>query len=80
VHVFLLRDIFFLPPSAGCMEFLYTFLLVWIFSVISPEEQLKPHPVKLCIPAPIVERREPIRITHLLGHAISATNSTLPIL
>ena len=39
------------------------------------------HPVKLCIPAPTVDRSEPIRITHFVGgQAISATTRTLPIL
>lgn len=39
------------------------------------------HPVKLCMPAPTVDRNEPIRITHLVGgQAISATTMTLSIL
>ena len=39
------------------------------------------YPVKLCIPAPTVDRNEPIRITHLVeGQAISATTITLSIL
>lgn len=36
-------------------------------------------PVKLCKPAPKVDRKEPIRMTHSLGHAILATTSLPPI-
>ena len=39
------------------------------------------HPVKLCMPAPTVDRNEPMRITHFVGgQAISATTMTLSIL
>lgn len=36
-------------------------------------------PVKLCRPAPNVDRNEPNRITHSFGHAILATTNFPPI-
>lgn len=36
-------------------------------------------PVRLCSPAPSVDRNEPIRITHSLGHAMLATTSLPPM-
>ena len=33
------------------------------------------YPVRLCSPAPTVERRAPNKISHLVGHASSATIS-----
>lgn len=36
-------------------------------------------PVKLWSPAPSVERKDPIKITHSLGHAMFATTSLPPI-
>lgn len=36
-------------------------------------------PVKLCRPAPRVDKQEPTRITHSLGHAILATTKRPPI-
>ena len=33
------------------------------------------YPVKLCNPAPTVDKRAPIRISHLVGHANSATTN-----
>lgn len=36
-------------------------------------------PVKLCNPAPRVDKNEPINITHWLGHAILATTNFPPI-
>ena len=38
------------------------------------------NPVKLCNPAPIVESNDPMRITHLLGHAMFATSNDPPML
>lgn len=36
-------------------------------------------PVKLCSPAPSVDKNEPTRMTHSLGHAILATTNFPPI-
>lgn len=36
-------------------------------------------PVKLCKPAPKVDKNDPIRITHSLGHAILATTNFPPM-
>lgn len=36
-------------------------------------------PVKLCRPAPSVDRNEPTKITHSFGHAIFATTNFPPI-
>lgn len=36
-------------------------------------------PVKLCSPAPNVDRNDPINITHSFGHAIFATTNFPPI-
>lgn len=36
-------------------------------------------PVKLCNPAPNVDRNDPINITHSLGHAMFATTNLPPI-
>lgn len=36
-------------------------------------------PVKLCKPAPSVDKNEPIKITHSFGHAILATTNLPPI-
>ena len=46
-----------------------------------PETGDGTYPVRLCIPAPTVDSKEPTRMTHLVGgQAISATTSTPPIL
>lgn len=36
-------------------------------------------PVKLCKPAPNVDKKDPIKMTHSLGHAMFATTSLPPI-
>ena len=36
---------------------------------------LTQYPVKLCSPAPTVDKRAPIRISHLVGQANSATTN-----
>lgn len=36
-------------------------------------------PVKLCSPAPNVDKNDPIKITHSFGHAMLATTNLPPI-
>ena len=43
--------------------------------VSSSHDARDTYPVKLCSPAPTVDRRAPIRISHLVGQASSATTN-----
>lgn len=54
-----------------------SFLNVWRKWVLTCKR--RGAPVKLCNPAPSVDKNDPIKITHWFGHAILATTNFPPI-